>query len=50
MSAKTLAVRRFGSPNRTSQPFCSRWPLSRLLVDGELAFDAVYRAVGQVDG
>ncbi|MDA9483474.1 hypothetical protein XI07_15955 [Bradyrhizobium sp. CCBAU 11445] len=25
-------------------------PLQRLLVDGELAFDAVYRAVEQVDG
>lgn len=25
-------------------------PLERLLVDGELAFDAVYRAVEQVDG
>ncbi|MBB4264074.1 hypothetical protein [Bradyrhizobium sp. CIR3A] len=25
-------------------------PLQRLLVDGELAFDAVYRAIEQVDG
>jgi len=51
MSVSTSAVRRSGSTDRTSEPFYSRWaPLQRLLVDGELAFDAVYRTVEQVDG
>lgn len=44
MSASTSAVRRSGWTDRTSDP-SARVPLQRLLVDGELALDAVYRAV-----
>lgn len=44
MSASTSAVRRSGWTDRTSDP-SARVSLQRLLVHGELAFDAIYRVV-----